>query len=122
APEVAGCFYNRALAYTELDRPDRDQALRDYDRALQLEPMLAVAALNRGLLHARAQRFPEALADLQRALDHGANPTAVHYHLAVVHLARKDRAAALASLQRALQHEPNHAEARKLSESLQRDP
>src|SRR5262249_46663567 len=48
-PKSAHCFYNRALARTARD--DTDRALVDFDRALQLDPTLAAAALNRGILH-----------------------------------------------------------------------
>src|SRR5262249_59998567 len=55
APAAGGCFHNRALALEALGRTE--QALDDYDQALRLEPTLAGAALNRGLLHYRARRF-----------------------------------------------------------------
>jgi len=42
-PETAECFYNRAMAYAALGQTGR--ALRDYDRALQLNPKLTEAAL-----------------------------------------------------------------------------
>ncbi|OYV81346.1 MAG: hypothetical protein B7Z73_18195, partial [Planctomycetia bacterium 21-64-5] len=48
APTHAECFYNRALTYAALDRPNA--ALRDYDRALQLDPQLTAAAENRAAL------------------------------------------------------------------------
>ncbi len=114
--EVAGCLYNRALAYQGWGRPD--QALEDYDAALQLEPQLGVAALNRGILHCQEKRYAQACTDLQRALESGADPAAVHYNLALVHLAQEQRATALACLKRTLQHQPAHEEARKLYERL----
>jgi tetratricopeptide (TPR) repeat protein len=54
APQAAGCFYNRALAFVALGRTE--DALRDYDQALRLDPALALAALNRELLQERAKR------------------------------------------------------------------
>jgi tetratricopeptide (TPR) repeat protein len=120
APREARCYYNRGCAYEGCGQPER--ARRDYDRALQLEPTLAVAALNRGRLHFRQQRFPEALADLQRALDGGTDRAAVYYDIALVKLGQGDRAAALASLRAALHHDPAHADARKLRDGLQRSP
>ena len=65
APDIAGCYYNRALAYAALDRPG--QALQDYDRALALDPAHATAALNRGMLHYQLGRPAGALADLRQA-------------------------------------------------------
>jgi tetratricopeptide (TPR) repeat protein len=51
---TAGCFYNRALAFVALGR--EEEALRDFDQALRLDPTLALAALNRELLLKRAKR------------------------------------------------------------------
>jgi tetratricopeptide (TPR) repeat protein/tRNA A-37 threonylcarbamoyl transferase component Bud32 len=92
------CYYNRARAYTALGRVGdaRECALRDLNLALEHEPALAEAALNRGLLHAEAERFPEAVADLERARRNGYDPAVVHYHRAVVFLSATDvRARAL---------------------------
>src|SRR5207244_12129283 len=83
APEVAGCLYNRALAYQALGRSDR--ALHDYDAALQLDPQLGVAALNRGILHGREKRYAEACADLARALQSGVALATVHPHVALLY-------------------------------------
>jgi len=48
APDVAASYYNRGLALGALGRDE--QALRDFDRALQLDPHLADAALRRDRL------------------------------------------------------------------------
>ncbi|MEO6436985.1 MAG: tetratricopeptide repeat protein, partial [Tepidisphaeraceae bacterium] len=87
APEVAGFFYNRALAYAALNRPDN--ALRDYDHALEIDPAHANAALNRGMLHFQQGRLDQATADLRRALDRGADAATVHYNLERIHLIAK---------------------------------
>jgi serine/threonine protein kinase/Tfp pilus assembly protein PilF len=117
-PKSGWCYYNRGLAQIELAHPER--ALRDFDRALRLDPGLAGAALSRGLLHYREKRYDAALADLRRALDGGAHPAAVHHGLALVYLARGDRPTALSELHEALRHEPNAKDARNLLEQLQR--
>jgi tetratricopeptide (TPR) repeat protein len=117
APEAAGClFYNRALAFDALGRTE--QALADYDQALQLDPTLAVATLNRGMLHYRMKRYPAALADLQRARELGFDPAVISFNLALVHLARGERAAALDDLRRALGHNPHQPSARELLDNL----
>jgi Tfp pilus assembly protein PilF len=116
APGMAGCYFNRALAYTVLNQDD--PARRDYDQALRLDPRIAAAAFNRGMLNHRTHRFAEAEADLNEALRLGADPALVFYDLAVVQLARQDGAAARQSLQRALEHQPQHPQALKLMNSL----
>jgi serine/threonine protein kinase/Flp pilus assembly protein TadD len=117
SPEpAAGCFFNRALAFAALGRPD--QALDDYNQAAKLAPTLAVVFLNRGMLHHHAGRWQPALADLQRAAKLGADPAIVSFDLALVHLARGDQAAALTHLRRAVWSNPVHPQARKLLERL----
>jgi tetratricopeptide (TPR) repeat protein len=117
APDIAGCFYNRALAFVGADRTDR--ALRDFDRALKLDPGFAEAALNRGLLHFRAQRLGRAATDLQRALDLGAPAARAHFNLALVCLAQKDRAGAISHCEQSLRFDPAHKEAGELLKKLQ---
>jgi tetratricopeptide (TPR) repeat protein len=116
APEPAGCFYNRALAYEAFDRTDL--ALQDYTRALQLDPGLADAALNRGMVYYRRKQYSAALADLERARDLGANPAVVSFDLALVHWARGECAAALENLSQTLSHNPHQADARELYDRL----
>jgi tetratricopeptide (TPR) repeat protein len=94
--------------------------LHDYDRALQLAPRLAEAALNRGLLHYQEKRYPQAAANLELALKLGIDPAVGSYNLALIHLAQGDGAAALESLQEAVRHNPGHKEARELRERLER--
>lgn len=116
SPGVSGAFFNRAASYVALGLPEL--ARRDLDYALELDPQLAPAALNRGTLHYQAKRFPEAEADLQLALELGANPATVHFNLSLIHVARNDPVRARASLQEALTHQPDHAMARNLLTKL----
>ena len=118
APQTPQCFYNRALVLTALGKIT--EALRDYDRALRLDPEFAAAALNRGVLHRQNDDLPAAKADLKRALTLGADAAAVNYNLALVHLADNDPTAALTLVRRALQHNPQHQEAAKLRDKLEK--
>jgi serine/threonine protein kinase/Flp pilus assembly protein TadD len=112
AADAAPCFHNRALALEALGR--RAEALADYDQALRLDPGLAAAALNRGLLHYRAQRPELALADLQRARALGAPPGLVDWNLFLIDVARGDQASALDNLRRAMRHQPRLLDARRI--------
>jgi tetratricopeptide (TPR) repeat protein len=116
APNVAGCYYNRALALAALGRID--QATIHYDRALAIDPAHAPAALNRAMLHYEQRQLDQAIADLRLALDNGADPATVHYNLALVHWAAQDPAA-LDDVRHALQLNPAHQSARQLHETLQ---
>jgi serine/threonine protein kinase/Flp pilus assembly protein TadD len=120
APEVGEGYYDRALAGAALGRTD--QALRDFDRAVQLNSGLrAGVALNRGIIYWQTQRYPLALHELEASLDQGADPAAVYYYRALVCLAQKERSEALANLSKALQYDPHHDAARALLERLKRD-
>jgi serine/threonine protein kinase/tetratricopeptide (TPR) repeat protein len=115
-PRVAGFFYNRALAEAALGRSE--QALRDYDRALQLDPAHADAALNRGVLHFKLSNRQRAADDLNLALSLGADPATVHYDLALVERARQNPAAAREQVRLALHANPAHRPARELQAIL----
>jgi hypothetical protein len=70
------------------------------------------------MIHYRAGRHADALADLGRALDGGADPAAVEYDRALVHIAGGDRGTALDCLDRALRHDPGHEQARTFLRQL----
>lgn len=113
------CHYHRGLAYAALGGDGaRESATRDFDRALELEPTLAAAALNRGLLHREARRFPEAVADLERARHNGYAPAVVDYHLASVSLSAGNRPEALAHAERAHAADPTSAKVQALLNRL----
>jgi tetratricopeptide (TPR) repeat protein len=88
--------------------------LRDYGRALALAPAMARASLNRGALLGGAGRWPEALADLETALRHGAEPAAAHYNLALAYRALARPEKAREHLEQCLARDPRHAGARAL--------
>jgi tetratricopeptide (TPR) repeat protein len=51
APKSARCYYNRGRSYAACGQAER--ALHDFDRALQLEPALTIAAKERERLRVR---------------------------------------------------------------------
>jgi tetratricopeptide (TPR) repeat protein len=96
-------YYNRALAYDALGRPD--EAYRDYTRALEHDPKLGTALLNRGILSYKRGRHGAAIEDFQRASSMQVDDETLgrlHHNLALAQLAQGDRAAALLSGKRAL--------------------
>lgn len=112
APTTAECYYNRALAESARGRPT--PAFRDYSRALELDPKLTDAALNRGILSYEARRYDEAITDFRRALDATTDAAAlgrIQYNLALAHLARGDRAEAISSADKSLAHGYDEARA-----------
>lgn len=119
ADGAAWTYYNRGLANARLERAEA--ARRDFDRALALDPQLADAALDRGLLSYHERRYAEAIADLQRASAGGADAAAVAYALALCYAAVEDRANAMAQLTALFALDPNHEGARALADVLRGD-
>jgi serine/threonine protein kinase/Tfp pilus assembly protein PilF len=115
APQQAACFYNRAICYQSLGRDD--EALADFARALQLDPTLAPAALARGVLFARLQRYAESKSDLESALANGSRPSDVYYQLARLSLAQHDQSAAAEWVRKSLAADP----ANSLSAALEKE-
>ncbi|HKM52043.1 MAG TPA: tetratricopeptide repeat protein, partial [Isosphaeraceae bacterium] len=119
APESSECYYNRARSEDSLNRTA--QAQSDYTRALELEPGMAVAALNRGILAYKTGRLDQATADLKQALQSASDTMTVgrvHYNLALVYKAQGEPAKALASASQAVAH--GYKEAADLRDNLER--
>jgi serine/threonine protein kinase/Flp pilus assembly protein TadD len=117
APETAECYYNRALAHDASGQ--KEWALRDYTRALELDRALSAAALNRSLLLASLGRLAEATADLDHALATASDREThflVQYDRALVDLSRGDRPAAIVRLEAAASE--GYIEATKLLKRL----
>jgi tetratricopeptide (TPR) repeat protein len=119
APLSAESHYNRALAEEALGKDD--PAMAGYNRALELQPRLGAAALNRAQLHFKHKRRQEALEDLQLARSAGCDPAVVCYNFALVYLDLHDRHRALANLRQALQANPQHKESRALLDRLEEE-
>jgi tetratricopeptide (TPR) repeat protein len=116
-PTATACYYNRARAADAMGRTQ--QAFADYSHALQRDPHLSVAALNRGILSYKGCRYEEAISDFQQALATSSGPKAtgrIYYNLALAQLAKGDRSVALASVEQALAH--GYREATGLRDSL----
>jgi tetratricopeptide (TPR) repeat protein len=70
------------------------------------------------MLHYQQGRPEQALVDLRRALDDGADAVAVHYDLAVVHNAQGDVPTALRHAQTAVELDPSHEPSRQLRDTI----
>lgn len=64
-PENVDALYYRGLVLFQLDRPD--EALESFSQCIALDDQHAEALGARGVLHQKAGRYKEALADLQAA-------------------------------------------------------
>jgi tetratricopeptide (TPR) repeat protein len=64
---IARAYVERAVVYDNLGA--YDQALRDFSRAIELEPGRASTYVKRSVTHAAMGSFKEAVSDCNRALD-----------------------------------------------------
>jgi eukaryotic-like serine/threonine-protein kinase len=84
---------------------DHAQALADLDRALQLDPNLGQARLNRALVLRRLHRPADALADLDRLAADPSAPTRVYFVRAQVKEVMGDKVGAAADLAQGMKRE-----------------
>ena len=94
------------------------QALKDFNIAVQLDKANGEAYLQRAVLHTALERFAEATKDLQDAHVNGVHGGEILYRAAMIHAAQSQNDAARAAAEAALKHLPNHAGAKGLLERL----
>jgi protein O-GlcNAc transferase len=106
APGDADRHFTLGLAQAE---QDVDAAIASFRRALELSPQHALARYNLALVLRRADRLPEALNELDRAL--AIAPRAeVHYTLGIIYWHQGDPKRAERSLRAAVALEPRYAD------------
>ena len=71
-PDDAAALLDRGNAYFE--KGDYDQAIADYDKAIQLMPDDALLYLLRGLAQRELGKNTEAIADLKKSVELTSNP------------------------------------------------
>lgn len=99
--ELAATFSNRGVIHMAME--ELKEAYRDYNRAIEIDPLLAEAYINRGNLWFAVQKFEEAVKDYDKALELGAaksfvallNRGLAHENLGGFLQAKKDYTAAL---------------------------
>lgn len=111
------CYYRRALARAQLGQDDLARA--DLDKALDLDPRYSSARVERALLACRAQRYYDALADLEQARGEGADAKRVAYGLALAYAGNGDREASLRCLAELFALEPGHRGGLELAQTLE---
>jgi tetratricopeptide (TPR) repeat protein len=107
SPKDPDRYFTLGLAQSE---QDVEKAIESFRRALELAPRDTLARYNLALVLRRADRLPEALAELERALAIEARPEA-YYMVGIInwHLGQLERAAG--ALRAAVAAEPRYADA-----------
>ena len=73
-PDYADAYNNRGAAHTKTGHIE--EAMRDLNRAIALDPDEANAYLNRAVAYYAAKDYSRALSDVDTAQRHGARPPA----------------------------------------------
>ncbi len=107
APGNPERYFTLGLAQSE---QDVDGAIQTFRKVLELAPRHTLARYNLALVLRRADRLPEALAELERALAIEPRPEA-HYMMGVIYWHQGDLHRAAASLRGAVAAEPKYADA-----------
>lgn len=112
--------FNLALAHERLSRTR--EALAGYRRAIELDPKITVAHLNRGAILARnPQTLDEAIASLRQAIRLNPNIAASYYHLGMALERSRRFPEAFQNYQKARQLAPDHyGNAMQLAHLLER--
>lgn len=105
-PKEGRFFTLRASAWWALEKPE--QALADFDRAIELGYDAAHAYTSRGLFHAEVGNFDKAIADYSTALEKDPEEISPLINRAAVHMARKDYSAAIDDYTLALEKKKNN--------------
>jgi len=86
-----------------------DEAIASYQRALEINPNLAVALYNLGIVYEAQGRLDEVIARYQRALEINPNHAVAWNNLGIAYEAQGRLDEAIACYQRALEINPNYA-------------
>lgn len=96
--EDPGVLVNRALAYQAFGQ--LEDALKDLDRAIELDPHQVAAWFNRGTVYLRMGRPEEAVRDLDRAVELAPELPGPYFNRAVARWQLGDRQGAIADMER----------------------
>ncbi len=94
----AGVLTNRALAYQAFGQ--EEDALRDLDRAIELDPHQVAAWFNRGTLYLKRGRWKKALADLDRAVELAPEAPGPYFNRAVAYWNLGEREKAIRDMEK----------------------
>ena len=106
-PEEGRYYTLRASAWWALGKTE--QAVQDFDKAIELGYTEGHAYTSRGLFHAEMGNFDEAIADYDKAIEVEPESIAPIINRAAVHMSRKDYAEAIADYTLVLKTKKNSA-------------
>jgi Flp pilus assembly protein TadD len=115
-PKKARDAFNRATAFAQKDK--HDDAVRELEQAVALDPAFADAYNNLGVQHFLENRMDASEIALRHALELDPAFTTAHINLAYLAVTKNDLAAAEREAQRAIALGDENGEARKILELM----
>lgn len=108
----AGTYVNRGVF--KLRRALYDQAVRDFDVAIRLQPDVGEAYVNRGAAFIGQKRYAESLPQINRGLELGVEePAKAYYNRALAHEGLEDAKSAYFDYRKAMELNPAWAAPRE---------
>jgi len=104
---LAILYYDRANAYRRKGRSD--DAIRDFDRAIQLKPDFTLAYNNRGNAYSDTQNYDQAIWDYEAALQLDPNFALAFYNRGLAYAAEGAQRRAIHDFDRAIALDPGNA-------------
>jgi tetratricopeptide (TPR) repeat protein len=105
----ANTYLNRGIAYNA--KLKFDEAIRDFNAVLALDPEIADAYTNRGLARQQKGATDPALADFSKAIELDPNAFYAFYNRGLIYLAKREWDKASADLREAARCDPENADA-----------
>lgn len=102
----AGQYNNRGVGYAK--KGQYDQALRDYNQALSMEPDNAIILSSRGSLYIVKKQYDLAIEDLNRAIRINPNYANAHFFRGLAYLGKGLDDEAIGDLTQVIRLEPNN--------------
>lgn len=104
---------NRAIAYwsrgnTFYLKRQLDEAIADYNKAIQLNPEFALAYYGRGSAYNEKGEFVRAIADADRVIEINPQDPEAYANRGSAYVAKGDKDQAIADYRKALQIDPSH--------------
>jgi tetratricopeptide (TPR) repeat protein len=102
-------YFNRGASYRR--HGDDKQAIRDYDKALEINPNYGEVYINRGVARAALGEYSQAIGDYNKAIEIKPHDADAYYNRGVVYAALGNFSQAIGDYDRALELKPRYAEA-----------
>jgi tetratricopeptide (TPR) repeat protein len=104
--DLSGTYINRGVIY--MNRGDFNGARDDFNRAIQVDPDIGEAWVNRGAIDILDKRFKDGISDIDKGLSLGTQePAKAYYNRGVAYESIDDEKSAYLDYQQALTLEPN---------------